>query len=59
MSYYPVTWQGYAVLVGYVILLSVATVLIKRSWLMFFSAAVAISIILMIVVAAKSDDSSI
>lgn len=59
MSYYPVTWQGYAVLVGYVVLLSVATVLIKRSWLTFFGAAAVITIVLMIVVAAKSDDSSI
>ena len=59
MSYYPVTWQGYVVMGGYVALICLSAFAIKRSWLLFFGLAFAISILLMVVVSAKSDDSSL
>ncbi len=53
-SYIPVSWQGYAVLVGYVVLLSLASLLIFKSWVWFFGAVVVLSILLFAIVGAKS-----
>jgi hypothetical protein len=53
-SFYPVTWQGYAVTIGYVVLLSLSSIAIARSWALFIGLAVGLTIFLFIIVSATS-----
>ncbi len=55
-SYYPVTWQGYVVLIGYVVLLSLASLAIFKSWALFFALVIALSVVLAIIVSATSSE---
>ncbi len=57
LSYYPVTWQGYAVTIGYIVLLSASSLAIFRSWALFFSLVIGLSVLLLVVVSrTKGDD---
>ena len=53
-SFYPVTWQGYAVTIAYVVLLSVSSIAIVRSWALFIGLSVVLTILLFVIVSATS-----
>lgn len=58
ISYFPVSWQGYAVLVGYVLLMSLSSLLILRSWGLFLGAVAVLTVLLFIILGMTSSDYS-
>ena len=53
-SYIPCSWQGYAVVVGYIVLLALSVFLIGKSWGLFIGAAIVLSVLLFLIVSIKS-----
>lgn len=53
-SYIPVTWQGYAVMIAYIVLLGLSAIAITRSWGLFIGLALGLTILLFVIVGATS-----
>jgi hypothetical protein len=56
LSYYPVSWQGYAVMVAYVALLGASSLVIVKSWTLFFILAGVLTVLMFVVVGATSGE---
>jgi hypothetical protein len=47
----PISWQGWAVFIGYLILLALASLIIRYSWLGYFSIVIMLTVSLTVICA--------
>jgi hypothetical protein len=47
----PIAWQGWALLIGYILLISAASLLIRNGWLAYASVLTMLTVVFIVIVA--------